>query len=101
MATRSVVDGIGTLDDALYVRITGMVNKPGRYAWQPGMTLKDLVFLARGPSVGADLREAEVARLPSDRSRGQLAVTQRVPLDSTYLFHRDSAGRFSPSRGAW
>jgi polysaccharide export outer membrane protein len=89
-----VVDGIGTLDDALYVRITGMVSKPGRYPWQPGITLRDLVYLARGPAVGADLREAEVARLPNDRSRGELAVTQRVPLDSTYLFHRDSAGRF-------
>jgi protein involved in polysaccharide export with SLBB domain len=44
--------------------------------------------------VGADLREAEVARLPEDRAHGQLASTMRVPLDSSYLFERDSLGRY-------
>jgi len=58
------------------------------------MTLRQLLILARGPLIGADLREAEIARLPADRSRGQLATTMRVPLDSTYLFERDSAGRY-------
>jgi len=50
--------------------------------------------LARGPGVGADLNEAEVARMPSDRTKGQLATTVRVPLDSTYLFERDASGRY-------
>src|SRR6185295_2060064 len=36
----------------------------------------------------------EIARLPADRSQGQLAQTLRVPLDSTYLLGRDSAGRY-------
>jgi hypothetical protein len=58
------------------------------------MTLRDLVLLARGPQIGADLREAEIARLPADRSQGALATTFRVPLDSTYLFERDSLGRY-------
>jgi protein involved in polysaccharide export with SLBB domain len=58
------------------------------------MTLRDLVLLARGPKVGAYLKEAEVARLPADRSQGQLAQTVRVPMDSTYLFDRDSMGRY-------
>src|SRR5881296_4441074 len=71
-----------------------MVNKPGAYPWHQGMTLRDLVLLARGPRIGADLNEAEVARLPEDRTKGQLATTVRVPLDSTYLFERDSAGRY-------
>jgi len=44
--------------------------------------------------MGADLRAAEIAKLPADRSKGQLATTLRVPLDSTYLFERDSAGRY-------
>src|SRR2546427_4471006 len=74
--------------------IAGMVMKPGAYPWHPGMTLRDLVLLARGPKVGADLKEAEIARLPEDRSQGQLATTIRVPLDSTYLFQRDSLGRY-------
>jgi len=58
------------------------------------MTLRDLVLLARGPKVGAYLKEAEVARLPEDRAQGQLATTMRVALDSTYLYDRDSLGRY-------
>jgi polysaccharide biosynthesis/export protein len=71
-----------------------MVRKPGSYPWREGITLRDLVLLARGPAIGADLREAEVARMPADRSNGQLATTIRVPMDSTYLFERDSLGRY-------
>ena len=44
--------------------------------------------------MGASLNEAEVARLPTDRAGGQLATTERVPMDSTYLFERDSLGRY-------
>jgi len=51
-------------------------------------------LLARGPGVGAYLKEAEIARMPEDRSQGQLATTVRVPMDSTYLFERDSLGRY-------
>ena len=89
-----VVDSIGPLDSGLFVAIAGMVKKPGRYPWQQGMTLRDLVMLARGPQVGASLKEAEIARLPADRAPGQLAQTLRVPIDSTYLFERDPAGRY-------
>jgi len=52
------------------------------------------VQLARGPTIGAYLKEAEISRLPEDRSRGQLATTMRVPLDSTYLLERGADGRF-------
>ncbi len=89
-----VVDAVSALGGQYYVAIAGMVKKPGAYPWRQGMTLRDLVVLARGPVVGADLREAEIARMPTDRSHGQLATTLRVPLDSTYLFERDSAGRY-------
>jgi len=89
-----VVDSVSALAGQFYVAIAGMVKKPGVYAWRQGMTLRDLVLLARGPAIGADLREAEIARMPTDRSQGQLATTLRVPLDSTYLFERDSAGRY-------
>jgi len=102
-----VVDSVSALNGQFYVAIAGMVKKPGAYPWRQGMTLRDLVLLARGPEIGADLREAEIARIPTDRSQGQLATTLRVPLDSTYLFERDSAGRYVgppglpfPSRGA-
>jgi protein involved in polysaccharide export with SLBB domain len=89
-----VVDVVPPLDQTLFVAIAGMVIKPGRYPWRPGMTLRELVLLARGPRVGAYLKEAEVARLPEDRSQGQLAQTLRVPLDSSYLFERDARGRY-------
>jgi len=58
------------------------------------MTLRQLMVLARGPRIGVDLREAEIARLPADRSKGQLATTIRMPLDSSYLFVRDSAQQY-------
>ena len=89
-----VVDSIPPLSETYYVAIAGRVNKPGRFPWRPGMTLRDLVQLARGPAIGAYLKEAEIARLPQDRSGGQLATTVRVPLDSTYLFERTADGRF-------
>jgi protein involved in polysaccharide export with SLBB domain len=88
------VDSLAGAADEYTVAITGMVQQPGTYPWRPGMTLRQLMVLARGPKIGADLREAEIAKLPADRSQGQLATTARVPLDSTYLFERDSAGRY-------
>jgi polysaccharide biosynthesis/export protein len=89
-----VVDSLPPLTASYFVGIAGMVNKPGAFPWRPGMTLRDLVLLARGPRVGASLKEAEIARLPEDRSQGQLATTLRVPLDSSYLLDRDSLGRY-------
>jgi polysaccharide export outer membrane protein len=89
-----VVDSLPPLKSQYTVAIAGMVNKPGLFPWRPGMTLRELVVLAGGPRIGASLKEAEVARLPTDRSAGQLATTVRVPLDSTYLIDRDSLGRY-------
>lgn len=71
-----------------YVAIAGFVKSPGKFAFHEGMTLRDLLLLGGGVKEGASLREAEIARLPVDRSAGQTAQTLRVPLDSTYLFER-------------
>lgn len=68
-----------------FVAIGGSVRRSGRHLWREGMTLRDLVLLAGGLREGAYLKEAEVARLPLDRSRGVTATTVRVPLDSSYL----------------
>jgi protein involved in polysaccharide export with SLBB domain len=89
-----VVDSLPPIDSQYTVAIAGMVHKPGVFPWRAGLTLRELVMLARGPRVGAYLKEAEIARLPTDRSAGQLATTIRVPLDSTYLLDRDSLGRY-------
>jgi protein involved in polysaccharide export with SLBB domain len=89
-----VVNTVRSLEDQYYVALAGRVQQPGMYPWHAGMTLRDLVLLGRGPTVGAYLKEAEIARLPDDRSNGQLARTIRVPLDSTYLVNRDAAGQY-------
>jgi protein involved in polysaccharide export with SLBB domain len=88
------VDSLPPADSQYTVAIAGMVNKPGVFPWHAGMTLREVMLLARGPRVGAYLKEAEIARLPTDRSAGQLATTIRVSLDSTYLMDRDSLGRY-------
>jgi polysaccharide biosynthesis/export protein len=77
-----------------YVSIGGAVRRSGRVLYRDGMTLRDLVLLANGVQEGAYLKEAEIARMPEDRSGGRTASTLRVPLDSTYLFERGSDGRY-------
>ncbi len=77
-----------------YVAINGAVKKDGRYGWREGMTLRDLVHEAGGFEDGAYLVNAEVARLPQDRSGGVLAQTIVVPLDSSYLLERGIDGRY-------
>ena len=88
-----VVDSVVSVARGYYVTIAGMVERPDTFPWRAGMTLRDLINLARGPTVGADLREAEVARLPDQRSIGKLADRARPPMDSSYLA-RDPEGRY-------
>ena len=71
-----------------YVSIGGAVRRGGRFPYHDGMTMRDLVLVAGGLLESAYLREAEIARLPSDRSGAATALPIRVPLDSTYLFER-------------
>ncbi|HJQ20963.1 MAG TPA: SLBB domain-containing protein [Gemmatimonadaceae bacterium] len=70
------------------VTVGGAVRKPGTFTYREGMTLRDLVLLAGGLKQSAYLKEAEIARLPTERGGQTTAVTLRVPLDSTYLFDR-------------
>jgi protein involved in polysaccharide export with SLBB domain len=95
-----VVDALPESPDAFYVSIAGMILKPGSYPWHPGMTLRELVRLAGGTRVGAELKEAEIARIPADRTQGQMAIAVRVLLDSSYILDRDSAGRHIGPAGA-
>ena len=87
------------LDQTHYVDVAGRVVRPGRYPWISGMSLRDLMLAAGGPRVGADLRDAEVARMPRDRSDGTLADTIRVPLDSSYLSDRQADGSYAAPPG--
>ena len=77
-----------------YVAINGAVRKSGQYPYREGMTVRDLVLLAGGLDQSAYLNEAEVARLPADRSQGRTATTFRIPLDSSYIFERGPDGKY-------
>jgi polysaccharide biosynthesis/export protein len=77
-----------------HVNIAGAVRRPGQYPYRESMTLRDLVLQAGGLHERALLTEAELARMPADRIGGKLAVTSRVPLDSTYLFERTPDGKY-------
>jgi protein involved in polysaccharide export with SLBB domain len=81
------------------VVVTGAVRKPGRIAYRAGMTVRDAILLADGLTEDAYLREAEVARVPEDRSTGAIATTIRVPLDSSYLFARSAPGEYAGPPG--
>jgi len=65
-----------------YVAIAGAVRHGGRVAYHEGMTVRDLLLVAGGPAEGADLKEAEIARVPENRAGGVTAVTMRVALDT-------------------
>jgi polysaccharide export outer membrane protein len=82
-----------------YIAITGAVRAPGRLPFREGMTLRDAVLQVKGLAEDADLAEAEIARLPADRSNGEMATTIRVPLDSTYLFERGTDGAYLGAPG--
>jgi polysaccharide export outer membrane protein len=71
-----------------YVTIGGAVRNGGRFPYRRGITMRDLILLAGGLVESAYLKEAEIARLPADRSGTATATQIRVPLDSTYLFER-------------
>jgi protein involved in polysaccharide export with SLBB domain len=68
-----------------FVAIGGSVKVSGRYPYNEGMTLRDLVLAAGGLVEGAWIREAEIARIPESFDGGVTAQTVRVPLDSSYL----------------
>jgi polysaccharide biosynthesis/export protein len=71
-----------------YVTVNGAVRKPGPVPYREGMTMRDALLLAGGPTEGALLTEAELARLPENRGAGVTAITQVVPMDSSYAFDR-------------
>ena len=77
-----------------YVSIAGAVRRNGRFSYRDGMTLRDLVLLAGGLQESADLREAEIARLPESRASGITATTIEAPLDSTYIVDRAPNGAY-------
>jgi polysaccharide export outer membrane protein len=83
-----------TFRNVRYVSIVGGVRRPGRVPFREGMTIRDAILLADGLTEDAYLKEAEIARIADRRDSTGLAVTVRVPLDSTYLFGRGPGGQY-------
>lgn len=83
----------------VYVTVTGAVRRPGRIPYREGMTLRDALLVAGGLDDGADLRQAEIARIADRTSSGGLARSVEVQLDSTYLFNRFTGWSFQGAPG--
>ena len=45
------------------ISVKGLVNSPGTFPVTPNMTLKDVMYLARGPKIDADLQNIELSRV--------------------------------------
>lgn len=80
------------------IAVYGSVQRQGLYAFRDSMTLRDAVIMAGGLRDDAYLLEAEIARIPETRHNGDLAIIQRVPLDSTYVL--DPTGYLRRDAGA-
>ena len=82
-----------------YVEISGAVAQPGRIVYANGMTVRDAILLAGGPTESAYLMEAEVSRMRGGTEAADtLAAIIRVPLDSSFVL--DPTAPFAPPTGA-
>jgi protein involved in polysaccharide export with SLBB domain len=82
-----------------YVEVSGAVAQPGRIVYADGMTVRDAILLAGGPTESAYLIEAEVSRMRGGTEAADtLAAVIRVPLDSSLVL--DPTAPFAPPAGA-
>jgi len=81
------VFSVGDMRDKRYVRIEGLVRKPGRFEYFEGMTVTDLVLQAGGLRESAYRMRAEVSRIdPEAISEGKTATLIQVSMsDSTTM----------------
>ena len=83
-----------------YVSVTGSVVLPGRYGWQEGMRLTDLLKKAKGPWRDALLQRALLVRVKDDYTRESFPINlveaatdstadlELAPMDSLVVFSR-------------
>jgi polysaccharide export outer membrane protein len=65
-----------------YVDVSGAVAQPGRVAYAAGMSVRDAILLAGGPTEDALLSEVEVSRMHGAAEGDTLAQVLKVPLDA-------------------
>lgn len=56
--------------DRNLVNVSGAIRFPGDYVYDPSLTLRDLLYLAGGPRLEADLGRIEVFRLDINKTNG-------------------------------
>jgi protein involved in polysaccharide export with SLBB domain len=66
-----IINTIFSMREARYVRISGEIQKAGRYPYYNNMTIKDLIFLAQGFKVGASGSYVEIARRNSQQEASE------------------------------
>ena len=78
------VFSISDISDRHYVRIEGLVRKPGKYDYYEGMTVTDLIFRAGGLRESAYRMQVEVSRIdPEAISEGKTASLFAVAMADT------------------
>lgn len=80
------------------VAVYGSVQRPGVFVFTDSMTLRDAVMMAGGLRDDAYLLQAEISRIPENRTANQLAQVIQVPLDSGYVL--DATGYLRRPAGA-
>ena len=75
-------------------QVVGQVKKPGYYTAYPGMSLKDLLFLAGGPRENADLSTVELSLIstPDDVNIGNFEEGAVNPLEPGQTGDGDTEG---------
>ena len=66
------------------VRIEGEVFSPNEYPFFDGMTLIDLILIAKGLTLNGDLKNIEIYRSTYDQSKKNPVDTYKVSLDSNF-----------------
>src|SRR3989442_689034 len=74
-----VVDLVPPLDQSYFVAIVGAVNRPGRYPWRAGISLREVMRPGRRPGAGGFLSAAPTSRPPAARPPGPPAPRVRAP----------------------
>jgi protein involved in polysaccharide export with SLBB domain len=89
-----MIDSLKNFMDEQFVTIQGKVKKPGRYPLNMKMNVRDLVFLAKGFTDGAETDNIQIVRIIKDPSRmeegSKKSLTFTVSLDKDLNFDDDA-----------
>lgn len=87
------IQSIYDLREAYFIQIKGEVMKPGKYAFERGQTVEDLILLAGGFKESAAKSFVEVARRSADQEIGKIANIYNFPINESLILN-DSASDF-------